>query len=257
VATELQVNTHSVGLTVRPPDPSGMVILHVHSDQYLACAPEAAIDLAGHLALHTGAEVICPRFRPFFPAALDDIRSAFDFSQNTGPVIVAGERVGAGLVAALLVRLRDEGAELPQRAILVSPLLDLTLETPSLSVNARADPTFDVAELRRCAAVYADGTPPTDPLLSPLFANLHGLPPIQIQAAGTDPLLDDSLAFAARAARSGVTVDLHIRPEATSLRSAIVPTMATFISTPEAWTLRPSGRRETQHRGRSEQAFGS
>lgn len=229
MATELHVDTHSVGLTVRPPDPSGMVILYVHGDQYLSCAPEAAIDLAGHLAVRTGAEVICPRFRPSFPAALEDIRSAFDFCQTTGPVIVAGERVGAGLVAALLVLLRDQGAELPQRAVLVSPLLDLTLDTPSLSVNARADPTFDVAELRRRATAYADGTALTDPLLSPLFANLHGLPPVQIQAAGTDPLLDDSLAFAARAARSGVTVDLHIRPEAASLRSAIVPAMASFI----------------------------
>jgi epsilon-lactone hydrolase len=229
VATELQVDTHSVGLTVRPPSPSGLVIFYVHGDQYLASAPEAAIDLAGHLALRTGAEVVCPRFRPSFPPALEDIRSAFDYCHTAGSVIVAGERVGAGLVAALLVRLRDEGALLPQRAVLVSPLLDLTLETPSLSVNARADPSFDVAELRRRAAVYADGTAPTDPLLSPLFANLHGLPPVQIQAAGTDPLLDDSLAFAARAARSGVTVDLHIRPEAASLRSAIVPTMATFI----------------------------
>jgi acetyl esterase/lipase len=90
-----------------------------------------------------------------------------------------------------------------------------------------------VAELRRRVARYAAGTAPTDPLLSPLRANLHGLPPVQLLAAGNDVLVDDSLAFAARAARSGVTVDLRVRPDAASLHAEIATTMAEFI---EKWT---------------------
>jgi monoterpene epsilon-lactone hydrolase len=231
VASELQVESHPFGLTVRPPDPSPTVVLYLHGDRHLSSAPESALDLAGHLALRTGAEVVCARYRSTFPAALEDVQAAYDFCQASGgPVVVAGKRVGAGLAASLLVRLRDQGARPPECAILVSALLDLTMDAPSLLFNAGADPTFDVAELRRRVADYADGTPPSDALLSPLFANLHGLPPVQLQIAGADPLLDDSLAFAARAAHSGVTVDLHVRPDGAALRAGTVAAAASFMS---------------------------
>ena len=134
-------------------------------------------------------------------------------------MVVAGERLGAGLAAALLARLRDTGAALPRCAVLVSAVLDLTMQAPSLLLNAAADPAFRVTELRRRVLRHAAGTALTDPRLSPLHANLHGLPPVQLLVAGNDLLLDDSLAFAARAARSGVTVDLRVRPDAASLRT--------------------------------------
>ncbi|HEU5392838.1 MAG TPA: alpha/beta hydrolase fold domain-containing protein [Streptosporangiaceae bacterium] len=73
-------------------------------------------------------------------------------------------------------------------------------------------------------------TPPRPtPLLSPLHANLHGLPPIQLPAAGNDVLVDDSLAFATRAARSGVTVDLRVRSDETELRAGLAPALAAFV----------------------------
>jgi acetyl esterase/lipase len=144
-------------------------------------------------------------------------------------VVVAGERLGAGLAAALLIRLRDAGAGLPVGAVLTSALLDLTLQAPSLLLNQAADPAFLAAELRRQVARYAAGTALTDPLLSPLRANLHGLPPIQLLAAGNDVLLDDSLAFTTRAARSGVTVHLQVRSDQAGLRAALAPAMAAFI----------------------------
>jgi epsilon-lactone hydrolase len=128
---------------------------------------------------------------------------------------------------------------MPRCAVLVSALLDLTLEAPSLRLNASADPAFDIARLRRRVERYAAGADPADPLLSPLYGNLHGLPPVKLLAAGPDPLLDDSLAFAARAARSGVHVDLRVRPDAADLRGAVVADLAAFA---EAWTsvARPS-----------------
>jgi acetyl esterase/lipase len=228
VPSELRIETTDAGLTVLPPDRAELVILYLHGDQYLSGSPETALDLAGHLALRTRAAVICPRYRPAFPAALDDVQAAYDRCRASGPVMVAGERLGAGLAAALLVRLRDEGAVPPRCAVLVSALLDLTLEAPSLLRNAAADPAFDLAEFRRRAARYAAGTAPADPLVSPLHANLHGLPPIQLQVAGTDVLLDDTLAFAARAARSGVTVDLRVQPDQAALRAETVAAMAGF-----------------------------
>jgi len=220
-----------VGPVVQPPGRLGTAILYLSGAD--AGPGKAALELAGQLALRTGAAVVCCRYRPAFPAALDDVTEAYRYSQATGQVAIAGERLGAALAAALLLRLRDEGTGLPQCAVLVSALLDFTMEAASLRINAAADPAIDAAELRRQAARYAGATPLTDPLLSPLRANLHGLPPIQLLTAGNDVLLDDSVAFAGRAARSGVTVDLRVRPAGASLRAHAVPDMAGFIWT---WT---------------------
>nr|BFE38542.1 hypothetical protein GCM10010200_107930 [Actinomadura rugatobispora] len=240
---DVLVEEGPLGLIVRPRGAAaGPVVLYVHGDRHLTGDPEAALDTAGRLARRTGTTVVCARYRAAFPTALDDVQAAYTGCGSTEPVAVAGEGIGAGLVAALLVRLRDSGAPMPRRAALVSALLDLSLQAASLQLNAAADPGFDLAELRRRVAAYAEGTALTDPLLSPLFANLHGLPPVQLLVAGTDPLLDDSLAFAARGARSGVTVDLQVRPDAAALRAAAVPALAAFIGerSPAAPTARPA-----------------
>jgi acetyl esterase/lipase len=143
-------------------------------------------------------------------------------------VAIAGEGLGAGLAAALLLHLRDVEAPLPHSAVLISGLLDLTLDARSLELS-HGDRGFDLAELRRKVGRYAGDTPLTDPMLSPLHGNLHGLPRTQILVAGTDPLLDDSLAFAARAARSGVAVDLRVSPDAATLDIDRLPAMADFL----------------------------
>jgi acetyl esterase/lipase len=130
--------------------------------------------------------------------------------------------MGAGLAAALLVQLRDSGAELPRCAVLVSALLDLTMQARSLRLHPGGDAPTRITELRRRVADYAGGALLTDPYLSPIYANLHGLSPVRLAVAGTDPLLDDSLTFAARAARSGVMVDLRVWPDATTLDTARV-----------------------------------
>ncbi len=230
---DVRVEMSPVGPVVCPPGPAQAaepVILYLHGDRYLAGAPESVLGLAGRLALRTGSVVVCARYRNAFPAALDDVQAGYGYSQAAGPVVVAGERLGAGLAAALLVRLRDAGAAMPRCAVLVSGLLDLTMRAPSLLLNGAADVTFRVGELRRQVARYAAGTPLADPLMSPLHANLHGLPPVQLLVAGNDVLLDDSLAFAARAARSGVPVDLRVRPDAASLAAETLPAMAAFMA---------------------------
>jgi acetyl esterase/lipase len=188
-------------------------------------------DFAGQLALRTCATVMCCRYRDVFPAALDDVAEAYRYGLASGQVVVAGDRLGASLAAALLIRLRDEGTDSPPCAVLVSALLDLTLQAPSLGLNAAADPKVDVAGLRRLIGRYAGTTPLTDPMLSPLRANLHGLPPIQLHVAGNDILLDDSVAFAGRAARSGVSVDLRVRPNLASVRADAAQAIAAFIDT--------------------------
>lgn len=228
------VESSPVGPVVTPPEPTGLVVLFLHGDRQLSGTPDPVLlGPAERLALRTGAVVVCPRYRSSFPGALDDVHAVYDSCRARGPVALAGERLGAGLAASLLVRLRDMGAAAPQCAVLGSALLDLTLDAPSLLFNAAADPAFDLDELRLRASLYAAGAEPTNPLLSPLHANLHGLPPVQLLVAGTDPLLDDSLGFAARAARSGVVVDLRVSEDAERMRAGAVTAMAGFI---RAWT---------------------
>jgi len=246
---DVRVDESPAGPVVRPPvtrtatqntpGPAETVVLYLHSDRYLSSTGEPVPGSARRLALRTGATVVCGRYRPAFPAALEDVYAGYCSSQAAGPVVVVGERAGAQLAAALLIRLRDSGAAPPRCAVLVSALLDLSMQAPSLRLNAAADPTFDAARLRRRVTRYAAGTAPTDPVLSPLRANLHGLPPVQLLVAGTDLLLDDSLAFAARAARSGVTVDLRVRPDAASLQTEAVPAMTDFITTWAPTTCTP------------------
>jgi monoterpene epsilon-lactone hydrolase len=231
LAHGVRIEASPVGPVVHPPGPAGTVVLYLPGDSGGPGAPEPAPGLARQLARRTGATVVCSRYRAVFPAALEDVVAAYRYSRAAGPVVVAGERTGAGLAVALLVRLRDAGDALPRAAVLISGLLDAAMQAPSLLYNAAADRMLDAASLRRTIERYAAGTDLTDPLLSPLRANLHGLPPVQLLAAGTDLMLDDSLAFAVRAARSGVPVDLHVRPDAASLDAHRLPAMAGFIRT--------------------------
>lgn len=231
MADEVQVETSRTGLVLRPPDPAELAILYLAGDLSPSSAPERSLDIASHLALQTGATVVCARYRPVFPSALVDVQTAYHYAQATGPVAVAGEGAGAVLAAALLIRLRDAGSTLPSCATLVSPLLDLSLQAPSLLFNASANPDFDLTDLRTRVTRYASGRPLTDPFVSPLHGNLHGLSPVQLLTSGTDPLLDDALAFAARAARSSVSVDLRVHPDTPTLRTETVPAMAAFIRT--------------------------
>ncbi|TDC56773.1 alpha/beta hydrolase [Actinomadura sp. KC345] len=229
MASDVRVQEGPVGTVVRPRGRTDKVVLYLHGDRHRPPVSTSEPGPAGRLALRANALLVFARYRAEFPAALDDVHAAYEHAVESGPVVVAGERLGAGLAAALLVRLRDTGAVQPACAVLVSALLDLTLEAPSLTLNAGADPAFDLAGLRNLVDRHAGSTPRTDPLLSPLYANLHGLAPVRLLTAGTDPLLDDSLAFAARAARSGVMVDLRVHRDAAALRAGIVPAMAAFM----------------------------
>ena len=228
---DLYVTTSPVGPIVRPAQPTDTVVLYIYSDWLLPKSSSPIPSTAARLAADSLATVVCCGYTPFFPASLEDVRAGFDYCESRARTVVAGERLGAGIAAALLLRLRDEGATPPHCAVLSSSLFDLTLEAPSLSLNAAADPAFDIVGLGRRVRRYAAGAAPTNPLLSPLYGNLHGLPPIQLLAAGNDPLLDDSLAFAARAARSGVTVDLRVRPVGASPDADAIAAMTGFIRT--------------------------
>jgi epsilon-lactone hydrolase len=220
---DVRVETNPVGMVVRPRQDTGAVVLYFPHDQQVAAGR------AEQFAAATGATVVVPHQSPAFPAALQDAHAGYRFCQGMGPVVVAGERLGAGLGAALLVHLRDSGEALPRGAVFLSGLLDVTMQSRSLWLNTGVDFSLDVTTLRRRVAEYAGDIPLTDAVLNPVYANLHGLPPVALLVAATDPLLDDSLAFASRAARDRVTVDLRVTPDLASARAEARAFAAAFV----------------------------
>ncbi|MGW0947600.1 alpha/beta hydrolase fold domain-containing protein [Streptomyces sp. NPDC002623] len=231
MAGEVRVEEGPFGPEVRPDRAAvEQTVLYLHGDPRLAGTVQDALPTARELARATGFAVVCARYRPRFPQALDDVYAAWEHCRaRGGAVAVTGKRLGGALAAGLLLRLRDEGAPPPTCAVLVSPLLDFTLEAPSLLLNAAADRTVDAESLPLRAAAYAGPESRSNPLLSPLHGNLHGLPPIQLHAAGTEVLLDDALSFATRAAHSGVAVDLRVYEDASAQGMRHVGAAADFL----------------------------
>ncbi|MFJ9737264.1 alpha/beta hydrolase fold domain-containing protein [Streptomyces sp. NPDC101166] len=232
MASDVRVDEGPFGPEVRPE--SGAVaqtVLYLHGDPRLAGTPRDALPTARELARLTGYAIVCARYRPRFPQALDEVQAAWEHCHAGGPAAVAGKRLGGALAAGLLLRLRDAGATLPTCAVLSSPVLDFTLDAPSLLFNAAADRTVDAEALPLRAAMYAGTTPRDHPLLSPLHGNLHGLPPLQLHAAGTEVLLDDTLSFATRAAHSGVAVDMRIHEDSAAQGLRQLAATAEFLRT--------------------------
>ena len=153
-----------------------------------------------------------------FPAALDDALGAWRFLRNSGvdaqKIVVGGDSAGGGLTLALLQHLRDAGEELPACAWIVSPWTDLTLSGATLLSKDSADPIIHKPYLEELAQAYVPfGMDRKDPRLSPLFANLRGLPPLLIQAGSEETLLDDAVRFAGAAGAAQVAANLEIWPQ--------------------------------------------
>lgn len=153
-----------------------------------------------------------------FPAAYDDAMTAWRWLRKHGiaadRIAVGGDSAGGGLTLALSMRLRDAGEPLPVCLWLSSPWTDLTMSGATLATKDGVDPLIHKAYLGELADAYVPaGLPRTDPRISPLFANLQGLPPTLIQVGSAETLLDDSVRFAGVAGAAGVAVTLEVWPD--------------------------------------------
>src|SRR5437588_4705398 len=152
-----------------------------------------------------------------FPAAYDDALTAWRFLQNEGipaeRIDVGGDSAGAGLAIALIGQLRDAHEELPACAWLVSPWTDLTISGSTFASKDPVDPIIHKEFLNELADAYLPpGMDKKDPRVSPLYANLAGLPPLLIQVGSAETLLDDATRFANVAGAADVWVTLEIWP---------------------------------------------
>ena len=198
-------------------DPGGAVV-YLYGGGYVISSPQSRRKTAGHLAAASGTRVLVPRYRLApehpFPAAVQDATRAVEWlaehGHPAGQVIVAGDSSAGGLTLATLLALRDAGQDLPAGAVTLSPWCDLACTGPSFEDNAAADLSVTRAALERMAGQYLAGTAPTEPLASPLYGDLTGLPPLLIVAGGAEVLLDDALRFTRKAALAGVDVTLRV-----------------------------------------------
>ena len=185
------------------------VVVFLHGGGYVACSIASHRDRAGRIALAAGGDglILDYRLAPEhpYPAALDDAVAACRAVRESGrPVLLAGDSAGGGLVVATMLALRDAGDPLPLAAVAISPWCDLTLSAPSLQTRMARDPFAHLDDLPACVDAYLAGADPKDPLASPLFGDLRGLPPLLVQVGSDETLFDDALRLAERAAAMGV-----------------------------------------------------
>jgi acetyl esterase/lipase len=127
---------------------------------------------------------------------------------------VSGESAGGNLAVELLIAGKSESLPMPAATLLFSPMTDLTVSGDSFTTRVGIDPNITAAAIRTRVGDYLSGSgaDATDPLVSPIFADLSGLPPLLIQAGSHEALLDDATRLAVKAAADDVAVILDVTP---------------------------------------------
>jgi acetyl esterase/lipase len=203
------------------PQPGAPVLVYLHGGGYFACSARTHRPFTTAFAQH-GLRVYAPDYRLApenpFPDGLNDAVAAWravraEIGASTG-MVIGGDSAGGGLALATMLKLRDAGAGLPVAAALFSPLTDLVGIGESRRTNDRRCAMFYGAGLGRATEFYMaqTGGDPRDPLASPLYADLRGLPPLLIHVGADETLRDDSTELAARARAAGVQVELKVWP---------------------------------------------
>jgi monoterpene epsilon-lactone hydrolase len=207
------------------------VVLYFHGGVYAMGDAFLAADLASQVGRRTHARVISVDYRLApehpYPAAVDDALAAYEALLHSGiapaDVAFAGESAGGGLAIATLVNARDHGLRLPAAAFVMSPYADLTLAGTTMETKRELDPLLSREALQARVTDYTSGQDAALSLISPIFADLSGLPPLIIQAGSHEVLLDDAVRLAREAAIADVEVTLEITPRVPHVFQAYYP----------------------------------
>jgi acetyl esterase/lipase len=207
------------------------VVLYFHGGVYVIGDAFQAAGLASQVGARTGAKVISVDYRLApehpYPAAVDDAVAAYQalLRNGTAPsdIAFAGESAGGGLAIATLVNARDHGLPLPAAAFVMSPYADLTLAGATMETKREADALMSREGLQPRVTDYTSGQDAALGLISPIFADLSGLPPLIIQAGTHEVLLDDAIRLARQAATADVEVTLDITPGVPHVFQAYYP----------------------------------
>jgi epsilon-lactone hydrolase len=207
--------------TTAPDADPGHVIMFLHGGGYVSGSINSHRHMIAEAGRQAGARSFAVDYRLApehpFPAALDDAVTAHKFLLASGyapaRIALAGESAGGGLALATAVTLRDTDVPLPACLWCSSPWVDLTMAGGSMTTKVAVDPLIDKPYLQELAVAYLNGTDPGAPLVSPLYADLRGLPPTLIQVGSAETLLDDSTRLAGVAGAADVSVRLEVWPD--------------------------------------------
>jgi acetyl esterase/lipase len=194
------------------------VIIHLHGGGYVTGFVDSHLMMCAPMAKALKRNMLLPEYRLApanpFPAALEDSLKAYRWllAQGTDArdIVISGDSAGGGLALATVLSLRDAGDPLPAAVICISPWADLTNRGASHVANAKVESVLRTNVLNEWARYYTDESNLTNPLVSPVYADLRGLPPLLIQVGSDEILLDDSLTLAKKAKADGVDVSLRI-----------------------------------------------
>lgn len=196
----------------------GKVLLYLHGGGYVLGGCDMHRQMVSHIARAGRIQALIPEYRLApehkYPAAVDDCvgiyRALLERGIEPGDIIVGGDSAGGGLTLATLLELRDAGDPLPAAAILLSPFLDVTGSGDSIITRARQDPWFGGRDTSIIADYYCEPRQRRDPRVSPVFADVSGLPPLYIQVGDDEVLLSDSQRIAEAVRAAGGEVDLEV-----------------------------------------------
>ncbi len=226
----------------------GGVILYLHGGGYACGSMDYAKGFAAVLSAECGMRVLCVEYRLApespYPAALDDALTAYSAliadGNHPDKIVLAGESAGGGLAYALCLKLKELDIPMPAGVIAISPWVDLTLSGDSYKHNKEADPSITVERLRFFADCYVGAESDASisargagirkskahpdkyreheklkecEFVSPLFANLEGMPPSVIFVGEDELLYSDAISLEKKLNESGSSATLYSRPE--------------------------------------------
>ena len=202
-------------------------LLYIHGGGWTSGSLDSHRPLSARLSAATGCAVLSVDYRLApehpYPAGLDDCLDCYDWLRENGPagagparsIFVAGDSAGGNLTLAVLLALKQRGSPLPNAAVTISPATDFLATGNSYRTRADRDPILTMGSegMRMAADIYLQGNAKLDdPLVSPLYGDFAGLPPLLFQVGDAEVLLDDSTQAAEKARLAGIDVTLHVYP---------------------------------------------
>ncbi|MEH7375805.1 alpha/beta hydrolase [Neobacillus drentensis] len=197
------------------------VFLYLHGGAYIMGSCNTHRYLASKLSRATAARVLVPEYRLApenpFPAAIEDALKVYRWLISSGiapeSIIIGGDSAGGGLTLATLLSLKDEDEAMPVLAVLLSPWTDMEGTGESMETRADADPWLSPDASRATPALYIRDMDPRHPLVSPIYADLSGLPSMLVHVGNDEILLSDSARLVDRARAAGVEVTFKVWEE--------------------------------------------
>lgn len=197
---------------------SGRVILYLHGGGYFFGSPRSHRSLTWRLSRACHARVLALDYRQppdwSYPAPLEDTVAAYEALLKRGfkpeDIVIAGDSAGGNLTLATLLKLRQKGLPLPAAGVLISPWTDLSCQSESIAYNESSEQMIPVKALRFVARSYSSDHGERLPLISPVYADLTGMPPLLIQVSSTEVLYDDAARIAEKAAADGVPCRIQV-----------------------------------------------